>query len=91
MMTNKQWSAIAVGAFIVGLLFGYAIWGPRAARLGEAERELAAAQSQVGDLKKKMADTEANMGKLANEKLSMEKEMAEMKDSMEKASKTKRR
>lgn len=90
-MTNKQWIAIAVGALIVGILFGYAIWGPRAARLGEAEKELAAAQSQAGDLKKKMADTEANMGKLANEKLSMEKEMAEMKDSMERASKTKRR
>jgi peptidoglycan hydrolase CwlO-like protein len=91
MMNDKQWIAIAVGAFIVGILFGYAIWGPRAARLGEAEKELAAVQTQAGELKKKMADTEANMGKLANEKLSMEKEMAEMKDAMEKASKTKRR
>jgi peptidoglycan hydrolase CwlO-like protein len=90
MMTNKQWIAIAVGAFIVGILFGYAVWGPRAARLGEAEKELAAAQAQAGDLKKKVADTEANMGKLANEKLTAEKEMADMKDAMEKA-KTKRR
>jgi peptidoglycan hydrolase CwlO-like protein len=90
-MTNKQWTAIVVGAFIVGILFGYAVWGPRAARLTEAEKDLAAAQAQVGDLKKKVADTEANLGKIANDKLSMEKEMGEMKDAMEKASKTKRR
>lgn len=91
MMNNKQWIAIAVAAFIVGILFGYAVWGPRAARLAEAEKELAAAQAQAGDLKKKVTDTEMNLGKVANEKLTMEKEMAEMKDAMEKASKTKRR
>ena len=89
-MTNKQWTAIVVGAFIVGILFGYAVWGPRAARLTEAEKELAAAQAQVGDLKKKVADTEANLGKIANDKLTAEKELADMKEAMEKA-KTKRR
>ena len=62
-----------------------------AMNIDQAEKELAAVQTQAGELRKKMADTEANMGKLANEKLSMEKEMAEMKDAMEKASKTKRR
>jgi peptidoglycan hydrolase CwlO-like protein len=90
-MKNNAWIAIAVGAFIVGILFGYAIWGPRAGRLADAEKELSAAQTQVGDLKKKVADTETNLGKVTNEKLSMEKDMAEMKDAMEKTSKTKRR
>jgi peptidoglycan hydrolase CwlO-like protein len=90
-MKTNAWIAIAVGAFIVGILFGYAIWGPRAGRLADAETELSAAQAQVGDLKKKMADTETNLGKIANEKLSMEKEMAEMKDAMDKSAKTKRR
>jgi peptidoglycan hydrolase CwlO-like protein len=90
-MKNNAWIAIAVGAFIVGILFGYAIWGPRAGRLADTEKELGAAQAQVGDLKKKVADTETNLGKVTNEKLSMEKDMADMKDAMEKASKTKRR
>ena len=90
-MKNNFWIAIAAGAFIVGLLFGYAVWGPRAGRLAATEKELAAAQTQAGELKKKVTDTEANLGKVTNEKLSMEKEMADMKDAMEKASKTKRR
>jgi type II secretory pathway component PulM len=89
-MTNKQWTAIVVGAFIVGILFGYAVWGPRAARLTEAEKDLATAQAQAGELKKRVADTEANLGKIANDKLTAEKELADMKEAMEKA-KTKRR
>ena len=90
-MKNNFWIAIAAGAFIVGLLFGYAVWGPRAGRLAATEKELAAAQAQAGDLKKKVADTELNLGKVTNEKLNIEKEMTDMKDAMEKASKTKRR
>jgi hypothetical protein len=90
-MKNSVWVAIAVAAFIVGILFGYAIWGPRAGRLAEAEKELGAAQAQVGDLKKKVADTETNLGRITNEKLSMEKEMADMKDATGKSTKTKSR
>jgi peptidoglycan hydrolase CwlO-like protein len=90
-MKNNFWIAIAAGAFIVGILFGYAIWGPRAGRLAETEKELAAAQAQAGELRKKVTDTEANLGKVANEKLNMEKDMADMKEAMEKSSKTKRR
>jgi peptidoglycan hydrolase CwlO-like protein len=90
-MKNNFWIAIAAGAFIVGILFGYAIWGPRAGRLAETEKELAAAQAQAGELRKKVSDTEANLGRVTNEKLNAEKEMADMKDMMEKASKTKRR
>jgi peptidoglycan hydrolase CwlO-like protein len=90
-MKNNFWIAIAAGAFIVGILFGYAIWGPRAGRLAETEKELAAAQAQAGELRKKVSDTEANLGRMTNEKLNAEKEMAEMKDMMEKVSKTKRR
>ena len=90
-MKNNFWIAIAAGAFIVGILFGYAIWGPRAGRLAETEKELAAAQAQAGELRKKVSDTEANLGRMTNEKLNAEKEMADMKDMMEKASKTKRR
>jgi len=80
-----------VGAFIVGILFGYAIWGASAGRLADTEKDLSAAQAQVGDLKKKVADTETNLGKVTNEKLSMEKNLADMKEAMEKGSKTKRR
>ena len=90
-MKNSHWIAIVIGAFIVGILLGYGIWGPRAARLADVETELSAAQMQVSEFKKKMAETEANLGKVTNEKLSMEKEMADMKEAMEKASKTKRR
>jgi peptidoglycan hydrolase CwlO-like protein len=90
-MKNNFWIAIAAGAFVVGILFGYAIWGPRAGRLAETEKELAAAQTQVGELRKKVTDTETNLGKVTNEKLSIEKDMADMKEAMEKASKTKRR
>jgi peptidoglycan hydrolase CwlO-like protein len=90
-MKNNFWIAIAAGAFIVGILFGYAIWGPRAGRLAETEKELAAAQAQAGELRKKVSDTEANLGRMTNEKLNAEKEMADMKDMMEKVSKTKRR
>ncbi len=90
-MKNNFWIAVAAAAFIVGILFGYAIWGPRAARLADTEKELAAAQAQAGELRKKVSDTEANLGKVVNEKLNVEKEMADMKESMEKASKTKRR
>jgi peptidoglycan hydrolase CwlO-like protein len=90
-MKNNFWIAIAAGAFIVGILFGYAIWGPRAGRLAETEKELAAAQAQAGELRKKVSDTEANLGRMTNEKLNAEKEIADMKDMMEKASKTKRR
>jgi peptidoglycan hydrolase CwlO-like protein len=90
-MKNNFWIAIAAGAFIVGILFGYAIWGPRAGRLADTEKEMAAAQAQAGELRKKVSDTEANLGKVTNEKLSMEKDMADMKEAMEKASKTKRR
>jgi peptidoglycan hydrolase CwlO-like protein len=90
-MKNNFWIAIAAGAFIVGILFGYAIWGPRAGRLAETEKELAAAQAQAGELRKKVSDTEANLGRMTNEKLNAEKEMADMKDMMEKVSKAKRR
>jgi peptidoglycan hydrolase CwlO-like protein len=90
-MKNNFWIAIAAGAFIVGILFGYAIWGPRAGRLAETEKELAAAQAQAVELRKKVSDTEANLGRVTNEKLNAEKEMTDMKDMMEKASKTKRR
>jgi peptidoglycan hydrolase CwlO-like protein len=90
-MKNSVWIAIAAAALIVGILFGYAIWGPRAGKLAETEKELAAAQTQAGELRKKVTDIETNLGRVTNEKLNAEKEMADMKDSMEKASKTKRR
>ena len=90
-MKNNYWIAIAAAVFVVGILFGYALWGPRAGRLADVETELSAAQAQVSDLKKKVADTESNLGKVANEKLSMEKEMADMKEAMEKPAKKQRR
>ena len=83
-MKNSQWTVIVVGAFIVGVLFGYAIWGSRAGRLAGMEKELSAAQAQADDAKKKMAETEANLGKVANEKLTLEKQVADMKEAAEK-------
>ena len=83
-MKNSQWIAIAAGAFIVGIVFGYAVWGSRAGRLAGMEQELSAAQAQVGEFKKKMAETEANLGKVTNEKLTVEKQMADMKEAAEK-------
>ena len=90
-MKNNYWIAIVAGAFVVGILFGYAIWGPRAGRLAAVEQDLSAAQAQVSELKQKVADTEANLGKVANEKLTIEKELAEMKEAAEKAAKKKGR
>jgi uncharacterized membrane-anchored protein YhcB (DUF1043 family) len=90
-MKNSYWIAIVVGAFIVGILFGYGIWGGRAARLAGVETELSAAQAQISEFKKKMAETEAHLGKVTNEKLTLEKEYGDLKEAMEKASKTKRR
>lgn len=90
-MKNGYWTGIAVGAFVVGVLFGYLVWGAPAGRLAGVEQELAATQAQMGEMKKKMTDTEANLGKVTNEKLSMEKELSDMKEAAEKATKTKRR
>ena len=83
-MKNSQWTVIVIGAFIVGILFGYAIWGSRAGRFAGMEKELSAAQAQADDAKKKMAETEANLGKVANEKLTLEKQIADMKEASEK-------
>jgi uncharacterized membrane-anchored protein YhcB (DUF1043 family) len=91
MMKNGYWTGIAVGAFVVGILFGYLVWGARAGRLAGVEQELAATQAQMGEMKKKMSDTELNLGKVTNEKLTMEKELSDMKEAAEKASKTKRK
>ena len=73
-MKNTYWIAIAVAALVVGLFLGYSVWGPSAARLPEVEKELSAAQSQIGDFKKKAGDLESNLGKVTNEKLNLEKE-----------------
>ena len=90
MMKNGYWTGIAVATFVVGILFGYLVWGARAGRLAGVEQELAATQAQMGELKKKMTDTEANLGKVTNEKLTMEKEISDMKDAAEKAKMKKR-
>ncbi|MEK6602177.1 MAG: hypothetical protein AABZ09_09875 [Candidatus Binatota bacterium] len=90
-MKNTYWIAIAVAALVVGLLLGYSVWGPSAARLPEVEKELSAARSQMGDIKKKTGDLESNLGKIANEKLNLEKENTDLKEALEKASKRKGR
>jgi type II secretory pathway component PulM len=92
-MKNSHWIAVVVGAFIVGILFGYGIWGPRAARLAQVEQDLSAAEGQVSELKKQVAETRANLGQITDEKLTLEKQMAETKEAAEKekAAKTKKR
>ena len=90
-MKNTYWIAIAVAALVVGLLLGYSVWGPSAARLPEVEKQLSIAQSQMGDFKKRAGDLESNLGKIANEKLNLEKENTDLKEALEKATKRKGR
>ena len=90
-MKNSYWITIAAAALVVGLLLGYGIWGPNAARLPEVEKELTAAQAKIGETQKKTGDLESNLGKVANEKLNLEKENAELKEALEKAAKKKGR
>ena len=90
-MKNSYWITIAAAALVVGLLLGYGIWGPNAARLPEVEKELTAAQAKIAEAQKKTGDLESNLGKVANEKLNLEKENAELKEALEKAAKKKGR
>jgi len=89
-MKNTYWIAIAVAALVLGVLVGYGIWGPSAARLPEVQKELSTAQSQIAEVKKKTVDLESNLGKITNEKLNLEKENAELKEALEKATKKRR-
>lgn len=89
-MKTGYWIGIAVAALIVGIVIGYGIWGPAAGRLPEVEKELSAAQSQIADFKKKTAELESNLGKMTNEKLILEKEAAELKEALAKATKRRR-
>lgn len=90
-MKNSYWITIAAAALVVGLLLGYGIWGPNAARLPEVEKELTTAQAKIAETQKKTGDLESNLGKVANEKLNLEKEIAELKEALEKAAKKKGR
>jgi septal ring factor EnvC (AmiA/AmiB activator) len=90
-MKNSYWITIAAAALVVGLLLGYGIWGPNAARLPEVEKELTAAQAKIAETEKKTGALESNLGKVANEKLNLEKEIAELKEALEKAAKKKGR
>ena len=90
-MKNSYWITIAAAALVVGLLLGYGIWGPNAARLPEGEKELTAAQAKIAETEKKTGALESNLGKVANEKLNLEKENAELKEALEKAAKKKGR
>ncbi len=89
-MKNAYWIAIAVAALIVGVLVGYGIWGSSAGRLPEVEKEVSSFQGQLADLKEKNASLEGNLGKVTNEKLILEKEIAELKEVLEKAAEKRR-
>ncbi|MBI2088881.1 MAG: hypothetical protein HYT78_09095 [Deltaproteobacteria bacterium] len=89
-MKTSYWIAIAVVALIVGILVGYGVWGPQAARLPQVETQLNSVQAQMGEVKKKMSDLEANLGKVTNEKLNLEKQTEELKEALEKATKKRR-
>jgi len=80
-----------VAALVVGVLVGYGIWGPNAARVPEMEKELKGAQGQVEKSKKELADLKGNLGEVTNQKLNLEKEAADLKEALEKATKRKGR
>ncbi len=90
-MKNSYWITIAAAALVVGVLLGYGIWGPNAARLPEVEKELTATQAKIAETEKKTGALESNLGKVTNEKLNLEKEIAELKEALEKAAKKKGR
>lgn len=89
-MKNAYWITIAAGALIVGILLGYTFWGSSAAKLPEVEKDLSSVRAEVNEFKKKSGDLEANLGKITNEKLNLEKELAELKEAAAKASKKNR-
>src|SRR3989338_440911 len=84
-MKNSYWITIAAAALVVGVLLGYGIWGPNAARLPEVEKELTAAQAKIAETQKKTGDLESNLGKVANEILFLEKDNTELKEALENA------
>ncbi|MGH7844269.1 MAG: hypothetical protein ACREQW_03735 [Candidatus Binatia bacterium] len=89
-MTKEYWIAISAAALILGFLVGYMIWGSSAGRVPEMEKELSAVQAQLAEAKKVSAKLESNLGKISNEKLNLEKENAELKETIEKTSKGRR-
>jgi peptidoglycan hydrolase CwlO-like protein len=90
-MNKNVWIAIAVAALVVGVLLGYGVWGPDAGRVPEMEKDLKAAQALVEKTKKEIADLKGNLGDVTNQKLNLEKENADLKEALEKASKRKGR
>ncbi len=90
-MKNNYWIAIAGVALVVGLFLGYGIWGPSAARLPQVEKDLQSAQAQIEKSKKDITDLKGNLGEMTNQKLNLEKENTDLKESLEKASKKKGR
>ncbi|HWP60631.1 MAG TPA: hypothetical protein VNL14_22245 [Candidatus Acidoferrales bacterium] len=89
-MTREYWIAVSVGALILGFFIGYIIWGPSAGKLPEVEKQLRAAEAQLAEARKNSEKMEGNLGKLVNEKLNLEKENAELKQAIEKATKARR-
>lgn len=86
-MKDSYWGIVAGAALIVGILIGYGIWGPGAARVAEVEKEKTAFQSQISDVRKKTQDLEHNLGRVTNEKLNLEKEKAELQEELERVKK----
>lgn len=86
-MKSSFWIVLVLLALVVGVLIGYGMWGPGAAKLPEVENKVSALQSQIGEMKNKDAALETNLGKITNDKLNLEKENADLKDAFEKAQK----
>ena len=86
-MTREYWIAVSVGAFIVGIIVGYTIWGSTAAKVPEVERELTAARTQLSEFRQKSEKLESNLGKITNERLNLERENVELKEALEKSGK----
>ena len=89
-MKNSYWVAVVITVFIAGIIVGYGVWAPDAAKLPEMQKELRSAQAEVAKFKKETGDLKANLGEITNQKLNLEKDNAELKETLEKATKKRR-
>ncbi len=86
-MKNSFWVVVVIVAFAFGVLVGYGVWGPGAAKLPQLEQQVSALQSQVMEMRSKEEGLEAHLRRLTNDKLNLEKQNGDLKDALAKSQK----